>query len=202
MLSLRRQDGMSLIEVMVGLTLAAILLALAAPSFSTGMQNRQIRTAAEAIQNGLTYARTEALRRNRNVQFELQDPNGWRVGCEVEDTTLIDGEEACPATMQTREALEGSMNAVVESVETVTSATGAASGTATFEGDVGFTPLGRTTGATLPAGQVASYRISNPTGGDCVAAGGPMRCLWVVVTSAGQVRMCDPAVAAGDSRAC
>ena len=67
---------------------------------------------------------------------------------------------------------------------------------------VKFTPLGRTTGDSLPAGSVATFRITNPNGGACVADGGPMRCLWVAVTAAGQVRMCDPAVAAGDPRAC
>ena len=36
----------------------------------------------------------------------------------------------------------------------------------------------------------------------CVVDNGEMRCLNIVVTSGGQIRMCDPAVASGDSRAC
>ncbi len=194
---------MGLIEVMIALTLAAILLALAAPSFTTGMQNRQIRAAAEAIQNGLTYARTEALRRNRVVQFELRDPSGWRVGCETEDTTTdASGEQACPGTLQTRDAQEGSPNAAVAPVQTANTPNGTVASTPVFLGTLGFTPLGRTTAGSLPAGSVATFRITNPNGGACVADGGPMRCLWVAVTAAGQVRMCDPAVAAGDPRAC
>lgn len=192
---------MTLIELMVGLTLVAIVMALGMPSFSSGMQNRQIRTAAEAIQNGLVYARTEALRRNRVVEFELRNPNGWRVGCNPVDTTLIDGEEACPATVQSREALEGSMNAAVATVETV-AATGAVAGAPVFAGTLRFTPLGRVAVGTLPAGNLATFQVTNPTGGTCAAGGGEMRCLSVVVTAAGQVRMCDPAVAAGDPRAC
>jgi hypothetical protein len=31
---------------------------------------------------------------------------------------------------------------------------------------------------------------------------GEMRCLAILVTTAGQIRMCDPAVAAPDPRAC
>lgn len=203
-----RQHGFSIIEVMVAITLAALLLALGAPSFVTGMQNRQIRTAADAIQNGLMQARTEALRRNRNVKFQLTSPQGsWSVGCESPDATLINGEQACPAVVQARDANEGTNKAQVDPTEIVQS-TGASAGTTTFSGsgNLTFTPLGRvtTSGAspTLGAGNVAIYTVSNPTSGTCVTAGGEMRCLAVRVTAAGQIRMCDPAVGAGDARAC
>jgi type IV fimbrial biogenesis protein FimT len=46
--------------------------------------------------------------------------------------------------------------------------------------------------------------VSNPGGGECIAAGGPMRCLRIVVTGGGNIRMCDPTptVVAPDPRAC
>lgn len=197
----RHQSGLTLIEVLVVVTVAALLLALGMPSFTTGMQNREIRTAANAIQNGLQLARTEALRRNRVVKFELLEQNSWRVGCSPADSTVIDGEEVCPATIQARDAKEGSTRAEVELAELV-AGTSTPVATPKFEGDIEFTPLGRTTDGTLPAGSVAVYRVSNPGGGSCAADGGEMRCLAVSVTAAGQVRMCDPAAAAGDPRAC
>ncbi|MCC6472780.1 MAG: hypothetical protein IT514_03450, partial [Burkholderiales bacterium] len=44
---------------------------------------------------------------------------------------------------------------------------------------------------------------TNPSGGACAADGGPMRCLNVLVSPGGQIKMCDPAVAAtGDTRRC
>lgn len=197
-----RQQGMSLIEVMVAITLAAILLALGAPSFYTGMQNRQIRTAADAIQNGLQMARTEALRRNRNVRFTLRDGNGWTVGCDPADATIIDGQEACPAVLQTREASEGSTNVTVTPVQLLQSNLSVV-GTPVFLGDLGFTGLGRTVAGSLPAGNIAEYQVTNPGGGTCAAQGGEMRCLSIRITAGGQIRMCDPAVtAAGDPRAC
>jgi len=196
----RPQRGMSLIEVMVGVTLMALLVTLAMPSFTTSMQNRQIRTAADAIQHGLTLARTEALRRNRTVKFDLVDPSGWQVGCDPVDTTVVDGEENCPATLQTRAAVEGSANAAVAKVQL--DSAGAEVGTPAFTGALRFTALGRVAPDTLPGGHRAVFRITNPTGGTCQAAGGEMRCLNVVVTSTGQVRMCDPHVAAPDPRAC
>ena len=55
----------------------------------------------------------------------------------------------------------------------------------------------------LPPGNLATFQVTNPMGGTCAADGGEMRCLSVVVTSAGQVRMCDPAVTAStDPRKC
>jgi type IV fimbrial biogenesis protein FimT len=191
-----RQRGMSLIELMVGITIAALLMGLAVPEFRTAMQNRQIRTAATAIQNGLQLARTEALRRNRNVIFQFTTGNGWQVGCQTPDATVQNGEQVCPQVIQSRDQQEGSANAQVQSFQVTTA------GSTAFSGAVSFSPLGRTTPDTLPAGATAQYVIQNPGAGTCAAAGGPMRCLNVVVTSFGQIRTCDPAVAAGDMRAC
>ena len=50
---LHLQRGMTMIELMVGIAIVALLLALTAPSFSSWIQSTQIRTAAETLQNGL-----------------------------------------------------------------------------------------------------------------------------------------------------
>jgi type IV fimbrial biogenesis protein FimT len=204
--SARRQHGASLTEVMIAVTLVGIMLAMGLPSFQGAMQNRQIRTAADAIQNGLQTARTEALRRNRVVRFSLLNENSWRVGCDPVDDTVVAGEQVCPETVQSREGSEGSRNALVEPVQTLAT-DGSAASTVFFTGDLRFTPLGRVAAdgqpASLPAGNLAIYRITNPGGGNCTSAGGGMKCLSVVVTAGGQIRMCDPAaVTPGDPRAC
>lgn len=197
-----RQGGFGLIEVMVTITLVAILLAAGLPSFVTGNQNRQIRTAAESIQTGLQYARSEALRRNRVVKFELRAQNSWTVGCDPVDTTVDNGQVVCPAVLQTREGAEGSARAEVAVAE-VTTGTTSAPGTVVFSGSLKFTPLGRVTPDSLGAGSTAMFTITNPAAGTCAADGGDMRCLRVVATAGGLVRMCDPAVtAAGDPRRC
>jgi type IV fimbrial biogenesis protein FimT len=82
----KQQHGVTLIELAVVLAVVAILLMQAGPMFSTWMQNVQIRTATESIQNGLQLARAEAIRRNRSVMFWLtSDANpptaDWLVGC-------------------------------------------------------------------------------------------------------------------------
>jgi len=194
------QRGVSLIEVMIGLVIVSIVLALGVPSFSTYIQNTRIRNDAEAIQNGLNLARAEAVRRNTLVKFTLGTGSAWTIGCSsaVGDQDG-DGVDDCPATIQSYVS-EGSTRATVATSE-VNGATGAAGGS-TFSSTLEFNGLGRVTSATLDTGDNARFDVSNPAGGSCVASGGSMRCLRVVVSAVGQVRMCDPALASTDAQGC
>ncbi|MEF8699496.1 MAG: GspH/FimT family pseudopilin [Candidatus Accumulibacter sp. UW26] len=61
-----------------------------------------------------------------------------------------------------------------------------------------FTPFG---GTTLSASAVFSF--TNPAAGACHTDEGPVRCLNIIVTTGGRVRLCDPGVSeANDTRAC
>lgn len=197
-----RERGVTLIELMVGVSLIAIVLALAMPSFSTTLQSRQIRTSADTIRSGLSMARNEALRRNRSVSFAVASDGGWSVGCDPFDATVgTDGEVVCPATITSRAGTSSTRNAIITPKEKQSDGT-TDSASSAFTGTVRFTSLGRVDTATLAAGDIADFEVTNPTGGTCALSGGEMRCLRVLVTAMGQVRMCDPAVAAGDPRAC
>jgi type IV fimbrial biogenesis protein FimT len=59
--------GFTLIELIVTITLLGILVALSLPSFTAWIRNGQVRTVAEALQNGIRTAEAEAVRRNRQV---------------------------------------------------------------------------------------------------------------------------------------
>lgn len=67
----RAMGGFTLIELMVTLALLAILLGLAVPFITTAIRNSSVRSAAEALQNGLRMAQAEAVRRNRQTVFSL-----------------------------------------------------------------------------------------------------------------------------------
>jgi len=69
-------SGFTLIELMIGLAIAAILLVLAMPGYSTWIADSQIRNAAESIASGLRYAQAEAIRQNSTVQFTLDPTSG------------------------------------------------------------------------------------------------------------------------------
>jgi len=207
-----QQRGISLIELIIGLAIVAALFAMGVPSFSDFMQNSRIRSAAEAIQNGLNVARAEAVRRNTNVLFIPGAGSSWTVECAaaVADTDEDDdGAPDCPGSeptattpsnIQARPAGEGTANVAVASAEVV-AATGEV--VTTPLSTIGFNGFGRA--STLNPANNAVFNISNPGGGNCVTADGPMRCLRVVVTPGGQIRMCDPALTVSrptDPQAC
>ena len=189
------QQGISLIEARVGMAIVAMALAMGAPSFSAYLQNSQIRNAAESLQNGLSMARAEAARRNTQVQLVLGTGSAWTVGCTTVDAT-------CPASIQSRTAAEGSANAAVATSQVV-AATNTVAAAAAFTTTLAFNGFGKA--STLPSGHNAWFDISNPTGGTCAGAGGTMRCLRVVVSAGGQIRMCDPKLTTtnpGNPQAC
>lgn len=185
-----------MIELMVTLVIVALLLLLAAPGFSSWIQSSQIRTAAEAIQSGLVLARVEAIRQNTAVSFQLvttvtnacaKSTSGTNWVVSRDDPTSKCGaapsDSVSPRIVQKRTANDGSPNAVFAADQS----------TITFNGFGQATNLGAPT---------ARIDVTNPSGGACATADGPMRCLRVEVTTAGQTRLCDPAASSGDPRAC
>lgn len=73
------RSGFSLIELLIGIAVLAISMALAMPSYRTWIQNTHIRNAAESIQNGMKKARAEAVSRNSNVSFTMGGGGFWTV---------------------------------------------------------------------------------------------------------------------------
>ena len=71
--SRRARRGFTLVELMVTIALLAILMSLAAPSLGVWIRNAQVRTVAEALQNGIRLAQGQALARNRRVVFFLSN---------------------------------------------------------------------------------------------------------------------------------
>ena len=104
----RRLLGFSLVELMIGITIMAIVISVGMPSYSTWIRNTRIRTVAESIQNGLQMARAEAVKRNAAVQFVLSDDASaaWVVGCVTVNST-------CPADIQSRTVGEGSSSDII-----------------------------------------------------------------------------------------
>lgn len=189
------ESGFSLIELMIGLVVLGIVLMVGLPSLAVWMQNTQIRNAAETLTSGLTLARAEALRRNANVRFQLVD--SLTASCALTSSgrswvvSLNNPAGACEAApadagpiLQKKDGAEGAPNAVV-----------AATGGDTLV----FNGLGRV----LQVTPITQIDITNPNGGACQSAAGPMRCLRITVSSGGQIRMCDPVVTdTTDPRAC
>lgn len=70
--------GFTLVELMVTVAVVAILAGIAAPAMRVFIENARIRATSESLQNGLSLARAEAVRLNRNIEF-VREPSGWVV---------------------------------------------------------------------------------------------------------------------------
>lgn len=189
MLSLIRTPAMrgwSLVELLIGMSIFALLAALSAPNISAWVNNTRIRTVAESFQNGLQFARAEAVRRNTTVSFYMVD--------NVSDTcalgtggswvvSLSSPVGACASSadvLQRYSNTDGGQGISIDSPQTV----------------ITFNGFGRvTTGAnSICVGK------TDPSPG-CVALD-PERQLAVQVTPGGQIRMCNMSRPEGDPQKC
>jgi type IV fimbrial biogenesis protein FimT len=84
----RSARGFTLVELMIGLAMIAILMLLALPSYNEFMGNSRIRNTADSLVNGLRQAQVEAVRRNRSIEFILDPANGWRLFDPTDNATL------------------------------------------------------------------------------------------------------------------
>lgn len=200
MLKTSHNSGFSMIELMIGILIMAVLIATGFPAFNTYIDNNRVRSAAEGFMTGVQLARSEAVRRNGAVQF------------------LLTTDEARGLNVETANLSPTSLSWIVRVVIPATGLHEFVEGKSWFQ-DSGQTATGtqRVTldgtvssisfnglGSTNLAAQ-ATFDFKNPTGGACAGAStpGPIRCLRVVVAVGGQARMCDPAVSAtGDTRKC
>lgn len=169
----RTQVGFTLIEMMIAMSVFALLILAALPSFRTWVQNTQIRTTAEGMLNGFQLARAEAVRRNASVELEFDTASGWVARLSGTSTTI-----------QTRSSQEGTGSAV-------TTITPSGATKATFNG------LGR-----LVTNADSSTSITEIKVDSTAIAASDTRELCITVSAGGVVRLCDPNVAAGDTRAC
>lgn len=186
------------------LAIVAMLALMAVPSLTGWVVNARIRAAAEAMQAGLQLAKSEAVSRNTRVRFQLTttldnacaiSPNGLNWVINLDPANAPDAVEGlcanavndavAPFIVQKRPAA-GAGNAQLD----------ASAATLVFNGlgrpvpDVGVPPANLT------------IAVTNPASGTCSSVGGDLTCLSVIVTPAGQIRMCNPAFPATDPQGC
>lgn len=168
--------GYSLVEMVVVVAVMGVLAAAAIPSFGEWIQDTKTRTVAETMQNGIRLAQSEAVKRGRQVEFFLTD--------------AAPGLNAAASTtgrnwgIQTRALASASAEAYIQG--------------AALKGDAShvlvtsssarlvFNSIGRLADPLTPV----TLQVTNPKGN---------RAMNVTVSTAGSVRMCDPAKSRANS---
>jgi type IV fimbrial biogenesis protein FimT len=194
----RRHTGFTLVELLIAMSLVAVLLALAAPSFSGWIRNSQVRTVAQALQSGVRLAQAEALRRNRQVVFFLTNATPG-----LSATASADGAywviRWIPLPGDTVTSTSPLFEPFVQGGKIADFANGVS---ITGPAAICFNAVGRRVAATATAtgvtGATCTIDADEPVATYQLQRAGSDRPLRVLVALGGQVRMCDPARSLAD----
>jgi len=185
---------MSLIELMVGIALLAIMLTLVMPSAIDWMRNTRLRSTAEALRSGFQVARAEAIRRNSTMRLHIV--TSLDSTCALSTSGIywvVNAGASYTPTSACNQAISTSTSPYLVAKSPVISSNASDLVVSATRTTVAFDALGRqavtTNPATVIAKQIVQFSSSN---GSCIASGGNVRCLNVIVSPAGDVRICDP----------
>ena len=82
MVDVRRQPGFTLPELLIVVTVLAVLVAAGLPAFGEFVRNQRVKTASFDLFSSLVFARSEAITRNSSVKMEPISgswANGWTI---------------------------------------------------------------------------------------------------------------------------
>lgn len=170
---MKTSNGFSLIELVVGLIIVSILLVITTASMTEYVRNNQIRSLADELQTSLQQTKHEAIKRNARVNLLLTG-TGWSI-----QVPAIDNQ---PAVTLLQKAVLNMQTDIAINPATAT---------------IGFNSQGRLSGGGNFSAEITGKSIS-----DCQAQGGKIRCLRLQVSSAGQIKLCDPSLSGSDPRSC
>ncbi len=106
---MRKLTGFTLMELLITITIAAILAAVAAPSFARLIRDTRLTTSANNLVSVLNLARSEAAKRGTNVFVQADSGttawgDGWTVLVDTNGSTVPD---AGDQVTRVAEALDG-----------------------------------------------------------------------------------------------
>ncbi len=186
-----RNDATSLIEALIALTVAAAIITLGVPSLSNWMHAIEVRNSASDLVAALQGARTEAVARNQQVRVILSDAQGraiWTMGCATVTAS-------CPLRLRgidTPSAPHARWGASLAASAPALSAPLQAG--LRLPTQVTFNAYGA---APAIGSGIEISRIDVSYTADVNA-----RRLVVLLGASGMVRLCDPAIAAGQPLSC
>jgi type IV fimbrial biogenesis protein FimT len=186
-----RQCGVTLIEILMTLSVSAVVLAIGSPAIGQWVRDIEVRSSASNLLSVLHAARAEALSRNATVRLELTDEQGrpgWRLVC-------VQVSARCPALI--RQEAVNAMTAIRWGVSTLSdmpafsAAIGAGHG---MPARLRFDAVGAAPAITN-GGDIARIDVTHAS--DTAA-----RRRIVLIAAQGMARVCDPSAASGHPEHC
>jgi type IV fimbrial biogenesis protein FimT len=183
--------GLTLTELLIVLTLSAIVLAIAAPAMGQWVRDIEVRSSASSLLATLQAARAEAVTRNTSVRLQLPDAEGrpgWQLGC-------IQSTARCPTLIRQQATDLGTsvrwgaaMLTAMPSVGTVIAAGSGLPAGVRFDATGAAADIA--TGADIARIDV-TYN-NQPT----------TRRIVVLISAQGMARICDPSASASHPTSC
>lgn len=171
------EQGFTIIELMIVVAIAAILIAIAAPSFAEFLAKRRVEGAMAELVTDVQYARSEAVSRNAPVRMTFGS------GCYVIHLASI------PADTTSCETTPANADIKTVRIDTSRLFLKPEGGLTRFE----FDPIRGTAANNLASGNNGRVEICipNASGNDCGTATHAWK-LMAVLTLMGRVETCSP----------
>jgi type II secretion system protein H len=85
----RHNRGFTLVELMVVISLLAIMAFIAVPNYTQFTRNNQVQAKAEELKTFLVMARTEAVNWRTVIELDLSDSDAWQAKRPSKDDQLL-----------------------------------------------------------------------------------------------------------------
>ncbi|MFB1490678.1 MULTISPECIES: GspH/FimT family pseudopilin [unclassified Thiocapsa] len=169
-----RSHGFTLIELMVTITVSAILLSLAVPGFTEFMDRYRLEGAVQGLYSDLQFARSESVKSNRSVQIAFTTGNSWSY-------TLSSLDGICATSALTPTALKTSDFNGFAGTQIANVSLGCGSTTLVFQPVSSTVQNACANGSPLPAGSKVVFQSSQ----------GKQACVHINLI--GRTKLCSPA---------
>ena len=85
-------QGFTLLELLMVITIVGVLASIAVPSFSDTIERNRLKEAAESLKSDLMFAKTEAIKRSQNIGVTLVKSGAdWCYGINDDNTACACG---------------------------------------------------------------------------------------------------------------